>query len=106
MLARNTGATQNRLARWIRDIKNARKATLLRSVEQTFVYVAMMTKYRIYEHFLLLGKISELFMQLKATLLRYVEQTYAEMSTPKNQSSSDGCMDGGRYIAKMDKCLM
>ena len=28
------------------------------------------------------------------------------MSTPKNQSSSDGCMDGGRYIAKMDKCCL
>ena len=39
------------------------------------MYVAMMTKYRIYEHFLLLGKISELFMPLKATLLQYVEYT-------------------------------
>nr|DAZ81967.1 MAG TPA: hypothetical protein [Caudoviricetes sp.] len=30
----------------------------------------------------------------------------AEMSTRQNQSSFDGCMDGGRYITKMDKCIM
>ena len=50
MLGRNTGATQNRLARWIRDIKNERKTTLLWSVEQTVVYVAMNEKQRINEH--------------------------------------------------------
>ena len=87
MLGRNTGATQNRLARWIRDIKNTRESTLLLGVEQTVMYAKLNKKQHICEAFLNDRKISEFFAPLKATLLRYVEQTCPEMSTQQTEAT-------------------